>query len=220
MDTIAGWTQAELRRFIVNTVLSDPANVPAPELPPGGRPGQLLTQLITGNLGWLFGGASLIYDNELTAPAASIDTGVTLPATFKHLLVTGWLRGAGGAGGLDFGVQFNGDVGNYQWVGSAAFSAYIKIAGGNYIATAGEMSAFAFIVPNYAHTSVGGSNARKTVTGIFTAYLQATGTVGASLTGGRWHNSPAADAPITRLVIVPSANNIDAESRVSIYGLN
>ncbi len=41
MDNIASWSQAELRRFIVNTILSDPGAMPPSPLPPGALDGDV-----------------------------------------------------------------------------------------------------------------------------------------------------------------------------------
>ncbi len=41
MDSIAGWSQAELRRFIVNTILSDPGAMPPSPLPAGSIDGDV-----------------------------------------------------------------------------------------------------------------------------------------------------------------------------------
>ena len=184
-------------------------------------------------LGWAVGdivtGAQLgksigaISDTTLGGSAASVDiTGIV--GTYAHLFVVVYARGDTAAAFTPLVVRFNGDSGtNYDYQvlqGQAAavssaevFAASSGVAGAIPANTAGAnlFSAHMGLMPNYAGTA--NNKAFYSVTSLKTATT--TGTLTNVFEGVFWRSNAA----VTRITLFPSAGNLVAGTRVTLYGM-
>lgn len=167
----------------------------------------------------------VIFDSTLGADAASFDV-QDIPQGYGHLLVHGQLRGTEAATQTQVTVRFNNDSGASQYDGQ-----YRYVQGNNTVGvtanenatsmivgivasasgTANRAGAVRMLIPNYAGTTF--HKDLKCETG----YVRDT-TVPASIITtngvGIWKSTAA----ITRLTVLPVANNWKAGSRLTVYG--
>lgn len=173
---------------------------------------------------WSLGGpGSLVYIDEqtLAASAASIDF-QNIPATYKHLVLMGDLRGDTAAATVNVWVRLNGDSGaNYDYealaVDGASVSRYAADAAaqflvGNAMASTGRANRFSGLrieVPDYANTTREKSLLSHSVS------IQPGGARSMNSFGGQWRSTVA----INRLTFLPSVGNFVAGSRLTLYAL-
>ena len=158
----------------------------------------------------------------LTAAAASFDfTGI--PATFAHLMVIGYLRGANAAGLITILQRFNNDsAANYDWQNlggsGAAASGFESFAttGGFDTAPAATAPANLFatvrlVIPHYANTANNKAIVRSREAKTGTSSLS----LAAGPSAGFWRSNAA----INRVTILPAAGNWAAGSAATILAL-
>lgn len=168
-------------------------------------------------------GAGSISDTTAGGAVANIDiSGIV--ATYAHLLVAIYARGDTAAATIASGMRFNGDsAANYDYQalqGSAAVASANETFASTFLSTgfmpantagANLFSANLVFIPNYANAtnnkqciSVGGLKVGVASTNLF-----------ALTVAGSWRSNAA----INRITILPSAGNLVAGTRVTIYGL-
>lgn len=216
---IGSWTPAELRRFIVNTVLSDPANQKADELPVGVFPGAQLGVLSTLAKAWV-PGMQQVADVILWSTTPTLDiTGI--PQSFAHLLMLWSTRGTAAQFGVNNYVHINGITSaNYYYQTGAMSGASVSAGGTNagtgaYIGDsaaasegAGRRGVGITFIPNYSQSNLepqwwstsfdyeGGWNIRF---------------------GAGIMNSPTNG--ISSLSLFPGTGSYAASSRATVFGL-
>lgn len=173
-------------------------------------------------------GLQQINDSLLGADAANIDF-QSIPATFAHLIVVGYLRGTAAVTGTEFRCQYNADSGSnydYQTIlgNSTSVTAVGAVSGAQTFARLGRMpgstapgnsfSTVVVFIGNYAgaighKTGIGFSQSREAA-GALTDNIVEIG-------GSSWFN--ATPAAINRITFFPNGGNLKAGSRITLYGV-
>ena len=179
--------------------------------------GELVTAAIMNthvrdNLDYLYSNAgfALIQDEDKTVDGASFDF-TSIAATFKHLRIIAHLRGTTGAGTVAARLRFNNDsAGNYRDNNGAA-QTQIAITVEGDTGPAGAFSIYVADIANYA------SSAEWRAVTLTSSNVGAGATTANGPVAGFWTNTAAA---ISRVTVLPDANNWLAGSRLTLYGLN
>lgn len=170
------------------------------------------------------GGASVVtlaYQNTLSAPAASLDSGVIIPATGQVLEVFAMMQSTNVAAVVSLNMTFNNDstAGHYdnqKLIGSsAAVSASVDLAAaaldvtihGN-SGTTTYPSTLRVVVPAYAATTFW-----KTAEWSWAIPDGTAGNNNISVYSGGWHSTAA----ISRVTLTPASGNLAAGSMMAVY---
>ena len=171
------------------------------------------------------GGFVLIGDVKVTVAQPTIDFSA-IPQTYAALKLIAFLRGTDAANSRYMNMRVNDQATLYDWlmnIVSAASAppgvegvadvwatvAQITCAG----TTAARFSPVEITIPNY--TSTVGVKTWVTLWG-----MQVGAAAGGTRVGNNWGQwRPAAQAPITKVSLIPNQGNFDVGSRAMLYGV-